>query len=137
MRTVEVSRRIPATPTEIRHHVDPARLIELEGTFRVVDVSEDESGETTVTARGGGMEVEFRFAETEHGYRYEQAGEAGPFETMETEFELRPKDEGSIVRLTSAVSLGLPIDAISDRIAAWKRRGELKRALKELASDLG
>lgn len=135
MRTVEVSRRVGAPPAEIRHHVDPAILIELEGTFSVVDVTEEEDG-TTITARGGGMEVEFVFEETEYGYRYEQAGEAGPFEAMETAFSIRPKDEGSIVEMVSTVSLGLPIAAISDRIAGWKRRGELKRALKQLERDL-
>lgn len=136
MRTVEVSRRIRAPPAEIRHHVDPAVLIELEGTFAVFDVSED-GDQTTITARGGGMEVEFVFEETEEGYRYEQAGEAGPFETMETEFSFRPKDEGSVVEMVSTVSLGLPVAAISDRIAGWKRRGELKRALRQLDRDLG
>lgn len=135
MRTVEVSRRIAATPTEIRHQIDPARLVELEGTFTVVDIT-DGDDVTTVTGRGGGMSVEFRFEETEEGYRYEQAGEAGPFETMETEVALEPKDEGSIARMISTVSLGLPLSTISDRIAAWKRRGELKRALKQLAADL-
>ena len=135
MRTVEVSRKIGAPPAEIRHHVDPATLIELEGTFAVVDVSEGEE-QTTITARGGGMEVEFVFEETADGYRYEQAGKAGPFEAMETEFSIRAKDEGSIVAMVSAVELGLPVAAVSDRVAGWKRRGELKRALKQLARDL-
>lgn len=135
MRTVSVSRHVRAPPAEIRHHIDPARLIELEGTFTVIDVTEGD-GQTTVTARGGGMEVEFDFEETEDGYRYEQAGEAGPFDAMETVLSLRPKDEGSVVEMVSTVSLGLPIAAISDRIAGWKRRGELKRALKQLARDL-
>lgn len=136
MRTVEVTRRIGAPPKAVRRHVDPARLIELEGTFTVVDVTEDEDV-TTITARGGGMEVEFRFEETEDGYRWEQAGEAGPFEAMEAEFSIRAKDEGSVVRLVSSVSLGLPVDAISDRIAGWKRRGELERALKQLDREVG
>lgn len=135
MRTVEVSRRLAATPAEIRRHVDPARLIELEGTFRVVDIETEEDG-TVVTGRAGGMAVEFRFEETERGYRYEQVGEAGPFETMETDFTLRPEDEGAVARFSSTVSLGLPVGAISDRISGWKRRGELKRALKDLAREV-
>ncbi len=136
MRTVEVTRQIGAPPAEVRHHVDPARLIELEGTFTVVDVTDGEDV-TTITARGGGMEVEFLFEETEDGYRWEQAGEAGPFEAMESEFAISAKDEGSLVRMESSVSLGLPVDAISDRIAGWKRRGELKRALKHLDREVG
>lgn len=136
MRTVEAVRRIGAPPAEIRHHIDPATLVELEGTFSVVDVSES-AEHTTITARGGGMEVEFVFEETEEGYRYEQAGEAGPFDSMETTVAIRPKDEGSVVKLSSTVSLGLPLPAISDRIAGWKRRGELQRALAQLDRDLG
>lgn len=135
MRTVEVSRRIAATPREIRRHVDPPRLIELEGTFNPVDVTEEAEG-TTVMSRGGGMTVEFRFVETDSGYRYEQAGDAGPIETLETDFVIEPRDEGAISTITSSVSLGIPPSAIFDRLAAWKRRGELKRALKELAADV-
>ena len=135
MRRAEVSRRVPMTPKEIVHQVDPARLIELEGTFTVVDV-EDASETTTVTAKGGGMTVTFTFEETAAGYRYEQAGEAGPFDRMETTFSVEPKDEGSLVSMSSAVSLGLPLAALTDRIAAWKRRGELDRALKRLEREL-
>lgn len=135
MRTVEASRRLAATPAEIRRHVDPARLIELEGTFRVFDIEAD-ADRTVVTGKAGGMAVEFVFEETEEGYRYEQAGESGPFETMETELTLRPEDEGAVARFTSTVSLGLPVQAVSDRIAGWKRRGELKRALTELAREV-
>jgi hypothetical protein len=32
------------------------------------------------------------------------------------------------------VSLGLPLAAVTDRVAAWKRRGELDRALDNLAA---
>lgn len=135
MRTVEVSRGIAATPTEILHHVDPPRLVELEGTFTPVDVSEGPE-ETTVTGKGGGMTVEFRFEETERGYWYEQVEDAGPIETLETEFAIEPQDEGSIITMTSSVSLGLPVSALSDRVGAWKRRGELKRAVSQLAEDL-
>ncbi|MFB6267175.1 MAG: SRPBCC family protein [Halodesulfurarchaeum sp.] len=136
MRTVEVARRIRATPTEILHHVDPTRLIEYEGTFSVLEMEESEEG-TTVTATGGGMRVSFRFEETDDGYRYEQVDEAGPFEEMETTFSVTPKDEGSLVTMRSSVSLSLPIAFISDRIAAWKRRGELKRALRSLEEEVG
>jgi hypothetical protein len=39
------------------------------------------------------------------------------------------------VTARSAVSLGLPVPALTDRVAAWKRRGELERLLDGLAAE--
>ncbi|ESS06386.1 MAG: hypothetical protein A07HB70_01105 [uncultured archaeon A07HB70] len=33
------------------------------------------------------------------------------------------------------MSLGLPLAGLTDRVAAWKRRGELERALDRIADD--
>lgn len=133
MRTVEASRFVRATLPEVERHLDPATIIDYEGTFSVVDVRETDAG-WVVTGRGGGlMEVEFEVEAREDGYVYRQAGDAGPFEEMETSLELARKDEGVTVTMQSSVSLGIPLP-LADRVAAWKRRGELKRALRRLAA---
>lgn len=128
MRTVSVSRRVGAPPEAVFDALDPMAIIDAEGTFTALDREAAEDA-THVVARGGGMEVVFAFTPTEAGYEYEQRGEAGPFDTMETIITVEPEDEGARVRMESTVSLGLPFESISDRIAAWKRRGELERAL--------
>ena len=131
MRTVTVTRRVGAPPAAVLDALDPMAIIDAEGTFSALD-REDADGATRVVARGGGMEVVFEFTETEDGYAYEQLGEAGPFETMRTSLSVTAADEGSSLTLESTVSLGLPLPGVSDRIAAWKRRGELKRALETI-----
>lgn len=135
MREVEVSRFVAATDAEIDRQLSPATILEYEGTFRVADVTETDAG-TTVTARGGGMAVAFDFEPRENGYFYAQQGEQGPFETMETTLTYERERDGCLVTLRSSVSLGLPLAALTDRVAAWKRRGELKRALDRLAADV-
>jgi hypothetical protein len=135
MREVEVSRFVPATLPEVERHLSPATLVEYEGTFTVADVTETDDG-WTVTARATGMEVAFEFSRREDGWAYRQRGAQGPFDAMETTVSLAREDEGTRVSVWSAVSLGLPPAAITDRIAAWKRRGELRRALDRLVADL-
>ena len=134
MRSASASRFVRAPPEVIRRRLDPATLIEYEGTFRVHDVEEADDG-TVVTARATGIQVVLKFETTEEGLRYVQQGAAGPFEAMETTVRFRSEDEGSRVTMESAVSLGVPFSALTDRIAAWKRRGELRRALRRLAAD--
>jgi hypothetical protein len=63
-------------------------------------------------------------------------GDAGPFGEMWTELSWGNENEGTRVTARSGVSLGLPVRSVTDRIAAWKRRGELDRALDRLATDL-
>jgi hypothetical protein len=53
---------------------------------------------------------------------------------MTTDLTVAAEDEGSRVTARSAVSLGLPVPALTDRIATWKRQGELKRLLDALAA---
>jgi len=134
MREVEVSRFVQATPAEIERALSPARVVEYEGSFRVEDVTEVDGG-WRVTVAGGGLEFAFEFESREDGYVYQQE-EGGPLETMVTTLAYRPEDEGSRVRLRSRVSMGYPPAALTDRFAAWKRRGELRRALANLAEDL-
>lgn len=112
----------------------PESIIEYEGTFTVTDVTERDDS-VTVTARATGMEIPFRFEERANGLFYEQQSEIGPFETMQTHVHVEPQDDGVVVTMRSTVSLRLPIP-FADRVAAWKRRGELKRALTRLAADV-
>lgn len=150
MREVEVSRFVRATSAEIRRALSPASIVDYEGSFEVRDVREE--GETTV-AGARGLEFALRFdgsearntpngertgsaGESDDALRYEQADTAGPFEAMETRLSVSPENEGSRVTMRSSVSLGLPLPALTDRLAAWKRRDELRRALDALATDV-
>lgn len=135
MREVSVSRFVGATRPAVERALDPATILEAEGTFSVVDTEATDDG-TVVTARTTGMEAVFVFTERADGYHYRQRGESGPFSTMETTVTLENEDEGTRVTMTSTVSLGLPLAALTDRVAGWKRRGELQRALENLADDV-
>lgn len=128
MRTVTVTGRVGGPPAAVLDALDPMTIVDAEGTFSALDRRETD-GRTQVVARGGGMEVVFEFTETDAGYEYEQLGGDGPFETMRTTLSVTPEDEGSLLRMESTVSLGLPFSGLTDRIAAWKRRGELQRAI--------
>jgi hypothetical protein len=136
MRTVEVTREVPATVVAVDRGLSPATIIEAEGTFTVVDVAERDDGLTTVTGRGGGIQAAFTFEPLEDGYRYRQEGDAGPFETMDTTLTRERADGGARLTARSSVSLGLPLAPVTDRIAGWKRRGELGRLLDTLAEEL-
>lgn len=133
MREVEVRRFIGVPPAEVEGALSPARIVEYEESFRVEGVTETDAG-WTVTVAGGGLEFGLRFEAREDGYAYEQ--EEGPLETMETALTYRPEDEGTRVTMRSRVSMGYPLEGLTDRFAAWKRRGELRRALENLAADL-
>ncbi|UWG46475.1 START superfamily protein [Halanaeroarchaeum sp. HSR-CO] len=135
MRTVSATRRVGDPPASVLDTLDPMTIIDAEGTFSALDI-EETGDETRVFARGGGMEVVFTFNKTDDGYEYEQLGDAGPFETMETTLVVTPADEGSLLTMDSTVSLGLPFASVTDRIAAWKRRGELKRALRAIDEEV-
>lgn len=133
MYEVDASRFVAATPTELDGLLTPRRLVEYEGSFSVDTVDECD-GRTVVTASGPGLVFQLRFEQRADGYYYEQAGEAGPFEAMETTLTVDRHDEGSRVTMESRVALSPPLPFV-DRIAGWKRRGELDRALDSLAAD--
>jgi len=135
MREGERTRFVDVTPAELERTLSPSTVLEAEGTFTVVDTA-DTDGETHVTARGGGMEVTFVFETREDGVHYRQVGDSGPFEAMETTLTYAARDHGSEVTVHSTVSLGLPLAPVTDRIAAWKRRGELERLLDGLATQV-
>ena len=134
MREVELSRFVRATPQEVRRALTPAAMVEYEGSFAVREVREGDDA-THVVAGARGLEFVLRFETFEDGVRYEQAGEAGPFDAMSTIVRVAAENEGSRVTATSSVSLGLPVP-LADRVAAWKRKGELERALANLDEAL-
>ena len=135
MREVEVTRFVGAPPPVVERALAPAPVIEYEGSFEVYEVEDRDDG-WTVTAGGRGLTMQLDFEEREGGLFYRQRGDGGPFDEMETWISVAPEDEGSRVTMRSSVSLGLPVASVTDRVAAWKRRGELKRALKALADDI-
>ncbi|WP_254273677.1 SRPBCC family protein [Haloarcula marina] len=135
MRTVERTRFVDATPAELDRLLSPSAILEHEGTFSTVESTAGDEG-TRVTARGGGVEAMFAFQTLDDGFEYRQVGQRGPFEFMETTLTYAAENHGSEVRVRSTVSLGLPLPALSDRLAAWKRRGELDRLLDGLAAEV-
>ncbi|WP_276279974.1 SRPBCC family protein [Halorussus caseinilyticus] len=135
MREVEVSAFVPAPPASVERALTPETVVEYEGSFEVRAVESTDDGRT-VTASARGLTMHLDFEERENGLVYRQRGDAGPFESMETEVTVEPENEGSRVTMRSSVSLDLPVTAVSDRIAAWKRKGELRRALDRLAEDV-
>jgi hypothetical protein len=82
------------------------------------------------------MSVPLRFESTDEELRYTAEGEVGPFEHLETRVTVADESNGSRLTMQSTVSLNLPLP-FADRIAAWKRRGELRRAIDELAESVG
>lgn len=136
MRTVEVSRQIDASPPVVGRALDPASVIEYEGSFDVFDLEEREE-DWLVVAGGVGLQMTLRFEEQENGVFYEQEDAEGqPLDTMKTTITYTADDHGTIVRAVSEVSMGVRPTFISDRLAAWKRNGELERALASLAEDV-
>lgn len=131
MREVEVSKFVAAPPVVVQRELTPASVVEFEGSFEVQEVTKTEAG-AVVTANAGGLTMELVFENHETGLTYRQRGETGPFDSMETTVSVESENEGSRVTTHSAVSLGLPVAGLTDRVAAWKRRGELKRALDRL-----
>ena len=134
MREVEASRFVHATPAAVGRALTPGAVIEYEGSFTVYEVTDTEEG-WLVVAGSRGMELALSFEAREDGLAYEQRGD-GPLAALETTLTYEPEDEGTRVRISSAVSLGLPFASLTDRVAAWKRRGELRRALRRLAADV-
>lgn len=136
MAEVSASRRLAASRPVVANHLDPGTLLELEGTFAVDEVAETDDG-WRVAASATGMRAEFSVRAFEdgdvEGYEYEQVGETGPFASMWTRLALEPERDGTTVTVDSTVDLGLPLSVVTDRVAGWKRRGEVDRLLDRLA----
>jgi hypothetical protein len=135
MREVTATRFVEATGDALAPAFEPRQILAYEGTFEPEAVTQTEEG-WTVTATAPGMTVAFDFESRESGIYYTQRDEHGPFEAMETTISYERERDGSVVKAESRVTLGLPLASVTDRIAAWKRRGELKRLLRALAADV-
>lgn len=135
MREVEVERVVDASRPVVERALTPENVVAFEGSFSVESV--EEAGEATIVqATGGGvLSVTLRFEPVEDGWYYTQAGEAGPFDQMETWVTATGAGQGTRVAARSRVSLGLPLPLV-DRVAAWKRRGELRRLLDRLTESV-
>lgn len=132
MREVEVERAVDASRPMVERALTPENVVAFEGSFTVEAVEAGDDA-TFVTATGGGvLSVTLRFEPVADGWYYTQEGEAGPFDEMETWVTVAADDGGTRVRARSRVSLGVPLPLV-DRVAAWKRRGELRRLLDNLA----
>jgi len=134
MRTVEVSRLVRAGPAAVDRLLTPRAIVEYEGSFAVQEVEERPDG-WLVRAGSRGLELSIRFESLTDGFYYEFEGERAPIETMETTLRRRPENEGTRLTAVSDVEMGIRPATVTDRIAAWKRRGELERALEALAAD--
>ncbi|GGJ14570.1 hypothetical protein GCM10008995_25580 [Halobellus salinus] len=134
MREVALSEFVLARPPAVHRALSPSEMVAAEGTFEIADTREDEAG-TAIVASAPGVTVLLRFQPRENGLAYTAAGEVGPFDHLETEVTVEPERNGSRVTMRSTVSLNLPVP-FADRIAAWKRRGELRRALDELVDSV-
>jgi hypothetical protein len=135
MREVEVSEFVMARPPGVHRALSPEAVVAAEGTFDVAEAREDGDGGTAVVASAPGVTVLLRFSELENGLGYTADGAVGPFDHLETEVTVTPERNGSRLTMRSTVSLNLPLP-FADRIAAWKRRGELRRAVEALTESV-
>ncbi|ARS90715.1 polyketide cyclase [Natrarchaeobaculum aegyptiacum] len=133
MREVTRSRAIQASAADVRAWLEPATIVEAEGSFTVVSIDDQEDA-TVVVASGPGLELPLRFEDHDGTIYYTQEGDHGPFSHMETWIDVEQGRAGTVVTMRSTVSLAAPLP-FGDRIAAWKRRGELERALDELETE--
>lgn len=133
MRTVELAEKVSASSVKIDSHLDPPTIIEYEGSFEVVDF-EEKNEEWYVTAGSSGLRLNFRFESLENGYYYELK-EDQPLEKMETTLQYQQSENGTEISITSAVRMGRWPAAVTDRVAAWKRKGELNRMLEHLHEE--
>jgi hypothetical protein len=129
MREVEASRFVQTYPDVVEDVLSPETVLEAEGSFSVRDVAGDGD---RITVGGYGLELVFEFAGREDGIEYDQV--EGPLETLQTTLWYEPENEGTRLTARSEVAVGGP--AVVDRVAAWKRRGELRRALDGIASEV-
>ena len=119
-----MSRFVAAKPPVVARVLTPETVVESEGSFDVREVRETDDG-TLVAAGRAGVELLFRFEPREDGLVYEQL--EGPLESLTTTVTYAPEDEGT--RLTARSTVAVRGPGPLSRLAAWKRKGELRRAL--------
>jgi hypothetical protein len=128
MREIEVDRFVPVRPAVIDRFLTPVGFIEAEGSFDVRTVTETDDG-TRVDVGAYGLSLSLEFRDRPDGLEYEQLD--GPLRTLTTTVTRASEDEGTRITARSEVAVGGP--AVLDKLAAWKRRGEFRRALATVA----
>jgi len=128
MREVEASRFVQTYPDVVADVLSPETILEAEGSFNIREIAADGN---QITVGGYGLELVFEFTPQEDGIEYDQV--EGPLETLRTTLRYEPENEGTRLTAHSDVAVGGP--GVVDRVAAWKRRGELRRALDGIASE--
>jgi len=128
MREVEASRFVQTYPAVVEEALSPEGILEAEGSFSIRDIAADGN---RITVGGYGLELVFEFTDREDGIEYDQV--EGPLETLQTTLWYERENEGVRLTASSEVAVGGP--TLVDRAAAWKRRGELRRALDGIASQ--
>lgn len=135
MRTVAIERVVAQDPGVVARTLDPESIVEYEGSFSVVETETRES-DSLVVVSGRGLTFTLRVESLDSGLYYEQYEGGGPLESMATTIFYEPADDGTRIDATSEVDMGLPVKPLTDRLAAWKRKGELRRALDSIAEDV-
>lgn len=128
MREVEVSRFVQTYPDIVENTLSPETILEAEGSFDVQAIDGDGD---RITVGGYGLELVFEFTTRAERIEYDQV--EGPLETLRTTLEYEPENEGTRLTARSEVAVGGP--GVLDRLAAWKRRGELRRALRGISRE--
>ena len=126
MREVQASRFVQTYPAVVEDVLSPDLILEAEGSFTVRDIDQ-----SRVTVGGYGLELVFEFTHHENELVYEQV--EGPLDRLRTTLSYGPENEGTRLTARSEVAVGGP--GVLDRLAAWKRQGELERALAGIAEQ--
>lgn len=128
MREVEASQFVQTYPKRIAGTLSPDTVLEAEGSFSIRDIDADGD---RITVGGYGVELVFEFVARDNGIEYDQV--EGPLETLRTTLTYEHENEGT--RLTARSKVAAPGPGFMDRLAAWKRRGELRRAVRGIAEE--
>lgn len=132
MHEIEVSETYPTDADTIEDEISPVKIIEYESTYEIQDVRQTEEG-WSIAATAEDLEITLKFTKLENGYAYCQEGDSGPFEKMRTAITYEEvSEEETAVVITSRFTFGLPFSVITDRIAGWSRKMELRRVLVRL-----
>lgn len=143
MQRVAVDYVLEAPPASVLAALSPAEIVEYEGVYEVESV-EAGGDETVVRASADDVELALAFREQEDGYRYEQRGDEGPFESMEGHITVEEAEDAEAteggpaarVTATSSFTFGSVWAVVVDRFATGSRRDELRRLIENLAADL-
>jgi len=135
MQTVTVSRRLDASPEQVRAAMDDLAAFMLAAGFTEVTVDgealhlENQVGLATVT-------LDLRLVDTEADLAYEQAD--GFFETMDTAYHVEAVDDGSTITATTDFELDVALvgQILDATVIKRQRRHELESQFDWLEDEL-